>query len=308
MNITKPYFKCISYTVLTVLILYPHINYASHFYANMTLAPNFLVKNNNYDFSEHEPTWRPIHDSQIRFIDQIGGLLMGAYLVEFEGKQYVAKMASDDTKIRNHLLPQAKYLIFFKQRHPELNIAHAEHFLRLENTYVILFEKLNGIPLAKMKGRLPLIAGLKMILETARIIKQYLDCGIYHWDISPYNIMLCDDGIKLLDNDLNFSSREEFIERELWKRVTFSYASINRTNNAFLERWEIEKKDDEELFSPSDEADALLQVLEDILVPEESKKYSSTKYDFDSIDSLIGFLEQQINILEPETSEAQFGI
>ena len=111
-----------------------------------------------------------------------------------------------------------------------------------------------------------------------------------------------------MDNDLNFSSREEFIERELWKRVTFSYASINRTNNAFLERWEIEKKDDEELFSPSDEADALLQVLEDILVPEESKKYSSTKYDFDSIDSLIGFLEQQINILEPETSEAQFGI
>lgn len=273
------------------------------------LSPKTILRADQIDLDVYAPSWQKVENEEIKIIGHLGGFLIKATSVQYNGKEYVMKrvvhidQVKAQMKLNRFLLPQSKYYNYLRKERPDIKIGHTRHFLEWQGTKCILFEKLPGKTLLEYTDQLPLLRALKITLNASKVIKSLLDQGIYHWDIKPNNILLDeenDDDINFVDLDLTFSSREEFIRRELWKIGHPKWSSITRDMNRDLTLAEVTRKSDNELFSHSDEISSLMHCLIFILRSEdkhwaEGKLFCFEDYD---IDQFISFLESQIAILQ----------
>ncbi|MFH0731731.1 MAG: GNAT family N-acetyltransferase [Candidatus Omnitrophota bacterium] len=248
---------------------------------------------------------------------------------EYDGKIYWAKLNRHfqlvaiirQTKIFNYLS---------KLKLP--GIYTPEHFLELEDGIkVMLFKEFPpGETLNEKIGKLSEREAIEIVLRVAYIVKSLHENGIFHWDITPYNIWIADNGeIILFDFDIAFAVKDEilddpnhdtakeiYIEHGVYKHGNANYMSSKRY------KWRTDildflfKNAEKEDFPPiQEELYSLAFTLFVTMLGGDSKKsyedlperlknfldkaQSNKQCDYDNIDDFIHDLE---DCLQPEKS------
>lgn len=107
------------------------------------------------------------------------------------------------------------------------NIVHVENYFEENNTAYIVMEYLDGISLKDFlkqeHGRLDYETSVEIMLSVAAAVKELHKESILHRDISPDNIFICGDRVKLIDfGAARFADEEKEVTRSIILKLGFA--------------------------------------------------------------------------------------
>ncbi|MBD3271861.1 MAG: protein kinase [Elusimicrobia bacterium] len=194
----------------------------------------------------HEVLHEPTGPHEIKTVNSIQHSQTYITKVRYRGKMYIAKFVDNKRDENRFIIPQAEILFSLLNDSEKLHIPKAVHFLNVSISQdreirMILFEPLPpGKPLSKkIKNRTVFSdkEAIGIILKVAYILRELEKRGIFHWDIQPSNIWIAEDGqVFLIDFDLAFRSKEDFIQRGI--------AAFGPKDTRFLSLNRLQKYDD----------------------------------------------------------------
>jgi serine/threonine protein kinase len=204
---------------------------------------------------------------------------------ENDSSTYWAKSVRESEKERRTINPQAQIARYLRQFDIK-GIWEAKHYLEIQGKHdksykMILSEKLPpGRTLFQLiydegKNGLKEEKALHIIRNLTQTVQKLHGAGVYHWDISAKNIWVTDAGEPILfDWDFAFISKEEFLERKLWRCGTPHYLSRERLDAMEMAYETSECTLRTDSFS-SHEVYSLISVLAHMLLGNEFLKYGT---------------------------------
>ncbi|MBF0252801.1 MAG: hypothetical protein HQL29_03200 [Candidatus Omnitrophica bacterium] len=166
----------------------------------------------------------------------------------YKGRKYIAKYPNISILPKGELdIPEAKHLWNAESRGVSGVLYPEIYIVTTEGRQMMLFEDLRGDGAdlyALADKEFSPHEAVRINMDVARAVENLRLAGIRHWDIKPGNVWLRDSGeVLLFDFDISFSSREEFLKRNLYLYCSGWCVSQNR-----FDAKESSKKAEELLF------------------------------------------------------------